>query len=341
VVGGGALSPESPARFIAFEPGAECYSALACLLTKVWPEQPASAAWLERCDVGRDPTLPFRREVAVRPGAEWVGVAEVGAARWSGDSERFELQVHVLPNHRGLGIGSELCRRAVAWVGGRASSFSAETREDRPAAVRFLERFGFRVVCRVPISELDLGRFDPAPFAAVVRRVEGSGVELRTLAVGPGELERLLPGLYALQGEVQGDVPGEADRSMPRFESWQRAYRDNPDFLPEAHVVAVEREQVVGMTQLWASQATAAILYTGFTGVRRSHRRRGIATALKVRSLAWACRLRTADGRFPVVRTGNEESNPMLAINFRLGFREGPATLRFVTELPERTEPGR
>lgn len=327
-------------RVVAFEPGEAGYAGLARLLTSVWPEQPSSAAWLGRCDAERDPHRAFRREVVIREDAagEQVAMAEIGAARWSDDPGRFELQVHVHPAHQGRGIGAELYHRAVAWASGRASSLVAETREDRPVAVGFLERRGFRLADRLPVSELDPGRFDPGPFAEAVRRVEASGVVLTTLA-GVGALDRLLPSLWALQHEVQRDVPGEGDRAMPRFESWRRSYVDNPDFLPEAHGVALDREDVVGMTTLWASQATEAILYTGFTGVRRSHRRRGIATALKVRSLAWASRLRTADGRAPVVRTGNHEANPMLALNLRLGFREGPAMFRFVKEMSAPAEP--
>ena len=73
--------------------------------------------------------------------------------------------------------------------------------------------------------------------------------------------------------------------------SFARTGRD-----PEAHLVALDGAAVVGMTQLWASQATDALLYTGFTGVAQS-------------------------------RTGNEESNPMLGINLRLGFVPRPAFL--------------
>jgi predicted GNAT superfamily acetyltransferase len=133
---------------------------------------------------------------------------------------------------------------------------------------------------------------------------------------------------------VVRDVPGvDAEMGVP-FEVWRASYRDNPDLLPEAQLLAFDGEAVVGMTLLWASQATDRLLYTGFTGVARNHRRLGLATALKVRSLAWARGLRTSQGRPPVVRTSNAEANPMLGINLRLGFVEQPARLRFELRRP-------
>jgi GNAT superfamily N-acetyltransferase len=65
-------------------------------------------------------------------------------------------------------------------------------------------------------------------------------------------------------------------------------------------------------------------LVTAITGVVPSHRRRGIATALKVTSLQQAQKLGTH-----AVKTDNEENNPMYQINRRLGFMLQPAILEF------------
>jgi len=89
------------------------------------------------------------------------------------------------------------------------------------------------------------------------------------------------------------------------------------------------------MTQLWASQATGRLLYTGFTGVARERRGLGVATALKASSLGWARRLRGEDGRPPLVRTSNAEQNAMLGINRRLGFAPRSARLHYERRLGE------
>jgi mycothiol synthase len=82
------------------------------------------------------------------------------------------------------------------------------------------------------------------------------------------------------------------------------------------------------MSQLWHSQASPD-LYNGLTGVLRSHRRRGIALALKLRGIAYAKAL----GR-PTIKTWNESNNrAMLAINEALGFVKQPAWIDFVKVL--------
>jgi RimJ/RimL family protein N-acetyltransferase len=70
----------------------------------------------------------------------------------------------------------------------------------------------------------------------------------------------------------------------------------------------------------------AGELRTGMTGVRREWRRRGIALALKVRSLEFA----KAQG-FRRVVTENETNNRgMIAINDRLGFVKQPAYVHYL-----------
>jgi mycothiol synthase len=70
----------------------------------------------------------------------------------------------------------------------------------------------------------------------------------------------------------------------------------------------------------------ADTLRTGLTAVKRAHRRRGIAFALKIRALEFA----VAQG-FKRVQTDNESNNVgILAINVALGFVRYPAWVHYV-----------
>jgi hypothetical protein len=61
-------------------------------------------------------------------------------------------------------------------------------------------------------------------------------------------------------------------------------------------------------------------LFAGITGVIRSHRRRRIATALKLCSIRYA-----QENGFTTIYTDNEENNPMFQLNLELGFKPLPA----------------
>ena len=93
--------------------------------------------------------------------------------------------------------------------------------------------------------------------------------------------------------------------------------------------VALDGERYVGMSNLWKSQADPSELYTGLTGVSRSHRRRGIALALKLRAIDYARR-----NGVRRLKTWNESNNrAMLSINEALGFVKQPAWINYVKQI--------
>jgi ribosomal protein S18 acetylase RimI-like enzyme len=305
----------------------ESYRRLARLHSVVWPEDTASSDWLARFDRERDAGRPITRRVMVGDDGRYVGAVETGPARWSDDPRRFELHVMVEPAARRRGVGGRLWDEGLAMAAGRADVVEGATTEDRAEAVAFLEARGCRRLARNPQSELDVATFDASRWAGLVERVIGSGVRLVALARDRAGREPVLPDLWALFRRCLSDVPGQARAVAPPFDVWRRSFDTNPDLRPETHILARCGGQLVGMTQLWGSQANPGLLYTGFTGVEVSFRRRGIATAMKIRSLQAAQRLADGIRGGLSVRTSNEESNSMLRINHALGFVEGPARL--------------
>jgi 2-phospho-L-lactate guanylyltransferase (CobY/MobA/RfbA family) len=113
------------------------------------------------------------------------------------------------------------------------------------------------------------------------------------------------------------------------FEDFKK-FVDSPNFLPEAFVVAVDNGNYVGTSALWISQADPAKLYTGLTGVVRSHRRKAVATAMKVRTIQ-AAQQRNVE----IIETDNEEHNPMYQLNLQLGYQPQPAMLDFHNDMTE------
>ena len=107
---------------------------------------------------------------------------------------------------------------------------------------------------------------------------------------------------------------------MP-FEAFERRL-EIPGLRSEAAFVAVDGDLVVGCTELVVPPGDPDALRVGYTGVLRSHRRRGIAMALKLRAVQYA---RSVGANS--IQTDNAESNPMYQINLRLGFVPQPAWL--------------
>jgi GNAT superfamily N-acetyltransferase len=200
-------------------------------------------------------------------------------------------------------------------------------REDMACLLGFLARRSFVEDMRMWLSELDLSAYDPGRFADRVPSAEAQGVQLRTLAeLGAADVA-VHRKLYDLWAEVRQDVPlapGDV-RSHLGFEEWWSDV-DRPQMLPTGFFVALDGEEYVGSTQLWLSPGEPDVLRTGLTAVRRTHRRRGIALALKTRALELA-----KSWGYQRVFTDNEVNNrAMLSINEQLGFTKHPAWVHFI-----------
>jgi mycothiol synthase len=208
--------------------------------------------------------------------------------------------VRVHPDARRRGIGSALLDAARARARELASTaLWGRVRDDESLA--FVTRRGFREVTRevIVVRELRSGDGEVAPGI----------VELR------GEHLR---GAYAVCAECVPEiaVPQQAEE-LP-FDEWVERSERNAAVA----FVALDGDEVVGYAQL-QSTGSPHRLEHGLTAVRRSHRRRGIGSALKRAQIAWA-----AGRGYTELVTGMVEGNEaMRAVNERLGYRPLPPSI--------------
>jgi len=304
------------------------YERYVALRNSINVDQPASVAFEQRFDSEwPDDLLHVRLLIDGEDGRLLAG-AEYNHLLWSNEPRKFGFMIYVREDARRQGLGNRLYRHILqALAEQHPTGFETMTREDWPEGIRFLEKRGFSVVNRQEQSQLDPAAFDAAAFSAATEAAAAAGIRLKTLSEFRDADPEALRKLYDLEVEITPDVPWYSEMSTRPFVHWVRAYENNPDLLPGGYIVALDGDTVAGMSQLWGSQATDTLLYTGLTAVRAPYRGRGLATAMKVRAIQFAQTLALADGKPPKIVTANEASNPMLQINLRLGFRPRPAWL--------------
>ena len=285
------------------------------------------------------------RAVAFTPDGRVIGVGIIEHLHWQFHPHRYAVRVLVDPDHRGLGIGTSLH----AWIVGQASrrdawSLRGEVQEKDVAAVRFVTQRGYVEAQRNWESRLDVESFDPDQFANAEGRVTGAGIRLTSLAielerVGAAGRDAVLRAVHDVDCEGSTDEPSLDPITPAPFERWVAEVVEAPDALPDAFFLAADDTRYVALSAMMQRRATPGVLGQGFTAVVKSHRGRGIAMALKVRTVAYA----RANGYREIVTWNNSRNRPMLRINEAMGFVKQPVWIEYTLQLrePECVEPGK
>ena len=253
------------------------------------------------------PVEEMRRRLLAEPYRLYLLAYRDGGLVGSGFAGRSDLgHGSVMPlvpeEHRGRGIGSALLDRLAEHV--RAQGFTAiggMIDGDDEHSVGWALRRGFEEIDRQVemVRTLDAPLSEPPPLA---------GVEFTTIEAHPELLEQA----YDLACEGYADLKLATGTVSVPLDEWLR----DEATLPGGSFVALADGEIVGYAGLMAWPGDASRSEHGLTVVRRAWRRRGLATALKSRELAWASR----SGLRELVtwtQTGNEA---LQGVNERLGY---------------------
>lgn len=306
------------------------YNAIAAIHDAVWQRTGPSGENRQLHDQGRNVQFFFQRLVVENEG-EIVAHAAYGEDAWNHTPGKYSIEVAVHPHFQQRGIGNALYQHIVADLAGREPApvfFTATTREDQPGGLALLQKQGFQLMMRAPMSRLDVLAFDATCFTAAHAKVRQADITLHSMS----ELKERDPEWkrhwYDLELVINADHP-MADRGEPLpFETFA-AYLDTPLVNTAAAFFALDAQgNYVGQSTLDIGNVQSKTISVGMTGVLRNYRRLGIATALKVRTVEFA----QAYGA-QWIETSNEENNPMLQLNSKLGFQPAPAWLSFQKRL--------
>ncbi|MCP5094989.1 MAG: GNAT family N-acetyltransferase [Chloroflexi bacterium] len=307
-----------------FNPIDEEYRTLLAIWNTVWPELETALEEYKYQDERRDPTHYFQRLVVEKNG-RIVAYGVYCETWWSKNPPKYHINLAVLPQFQKQGIGTAYYNHVMNILAQRPdfNLLTAETREDQADSIRFLTNRGFEQVMRFPISYLDVHACDTSKYDGLLEKVNASGIQLQSVATLRKSDPDWLHKLWEMECEIEKDIPYPDPITPTPFKQFKKIV-GNPNFLPEAFLVAVDNGRFVSTSALWSSKASDTKLFTGLTGTLRSHRRRSLATALKVMNIRYA----QAKGA-EIIETDNEENNPMYQINVQLGFKPQPAMLDF------------
>ncbi len=315
-----------------FQPDEAEYEAIFAVAKAVWPENPTTVAEFKHADATHNPAH-FRERMVVEENGRIIAFATCSNVWWSSDPDRYRFSIAVHPDFERQGIGTAVYEHILNRCNAQTPPpriLESGTYQHKTQSVRFLQKHGFHIVMRWIISTLDVPAFDVAQFAALRQRIAGRGIAIRPLPQQIPHDPDWQKHLWELDWALTQDEPLPFTPQQLPLEEFVQRHIEAPNVIHDAWFVALDNGRYVGMTQLERNESDPTRYSTGFTGTVRSHRRIGLATALKTCAIEYA-----QQQGIQLIRTGNEESNPMYLLNKKLGFTDSTANLAFEKEMSD------
>jgi len=323
-----------PIRIRPFQPTNADYDAIGAIGASTPPQYALdyefrdAGGWRAFDDSFAQAGRPLVRYLAEAHGTA-IGYAYWFEVDWAPPAGRYWCVIRVLPEYARRGIGGQLYERLLADLRQRGALAALLELDDTLAVLRpALERRGFRETLHSWAFTLDPRACDLTAFVAADRRL--SGLAITTLAAELALGADWLPPLHQLYTSVACDVPIPIHPHRDPPPAWlaQQAL-GLPASLPDAFFIVRDGARYVGLSYLHSDADTPGRLLQRITAISPEYRGRGIALALKLRTIEYAKRQNAHE-----ISTAVESNNPsMLAINARLGFVQGPGLSLFEKRL--------
>jgi mycothiol synthase len=293
------------------------------LIRTVSPERADCVSQWPQTEVLPDVDNQFSRFYAAKQGEAIVGYGAI----WPQRKGRFRLDLIVAPEQRRRGIGGLLLGRLLSELRKQNGDLvQARTREDRTDALEFLGKRGFVETNRMVDLRLVVKEANLLPFSSHAERLESHGIVVTTLAQerehDPNSGDKLRELVMASPYDypdpyTTASGAAYSEEALGRMEVWGRP-------IPEAFYIAKRGAEYVGYSFLEEREGHVKV---GETAVHIEWRRRGIALALKVKTLQYGQKLNLTE------LTTRTASPGMAALNMKLGFRREQADVRLVKAL--------
>jgi mycothiol synthase len=312
-----------------FAPGD--YEGYQALGNRCYPDYPGTVEEQRHRDEIWDHSKYFMRRIVVEEGGRIVGAGDLNHERWTFHPDKLHIGVMVDPDARKRGLGTALYEDLLRAARERkATELVTGVKESMADGVEFAMHRGFTESKRDWESRLDVTSFDASAFAEAPNRVAAEGITITTLAQELARDPEAIHAVYALDCDCGRDVPSTDPFTPLPFESWRKEVLESPNSTPDAWYMAVDRSgRYLGVSNLWRSLEDPSFIWQGLTGVRREARGKGIAMALKLKTVEYA-----REHGIREIKTWNDQRNrPMLRINEAMGFAKQPAWIELRKDL--------
>lgn len=313
----------SEITFRDFDKSERDYESALAIRNAAYPDSPQTMESYRHWDSVRDPKHYFHRVMMERDG-EVIGSGGLFECWWDKVPNSYKWFFSCKPEEDLTALTSRFYEMVLERIGrecGQIDTIERDSREDRLEEIAFLEAHGYKLQNRYPRSELNLTQFDFAPYAGLATRMDRLGLTITTVA----ELAKSDPGyqrkIYDLEWIFEQDEPTEGEWVQEPFDEFVKGRFEHPEYQPESWFIAVDKDlNYAGMTALYRDQFFSEKMHTGWTGVDRPYRKKGVATAMKVCAFEYA-----KSKGIERIETDNHETNHMYQINLKFGFKPLPA----------------
>ena len=176
------------------------------------------------------------------------------------------------------------------------------------------------------ITKINIEKYQP-----LIEKLEREGIKFydskEEMREWPNHYKKLEELIWTYSKDFP--IPNGVEHTRMPFEQAMKIQIDFEENSYGTEIIAVLNEEYIGSTDLEVYPKTEPHkAWTEGLGVLKDFRRKGIATALKIKAIE-----RLLEKGITEVRTDNEENNPMYKINVNLGFKSVPFSLEYMKEI--------
>ncbi len=196
---------------------------------------------------------------------------------------------------------------------------------------KLINREKFKLVQTNREYSCDIRNVDIHKYQSLIKKLESEGIQFYDSKEEMLDWPNHYKKLEELEWMIEQDFPipdGIAHTRIP-FKHWLKLCHDFYENSYGVDIIAVYKKQYIGSTDIEVyPKADPHKGWTGGLGVLKKFRRKGIATAIKIKAIEKLLKKGVKE-----IRTDNEENNPMYKINVALGFTSVPFSLDYLKNI--------